>query len=102
MRYEIRLPMSDAAFDRMHTLRVRRLWCGWLGGLGVLVSGVLWWQPALAVAVLAASVLSLVTAAQAHVTLPWSHPSAIADRRGRTVTLRGVHPAFAAAVAARR
>ncbi len=99
VRYVIRLPMSEAAFERMHLLQVRRLWCSWLGALGLVVSCGLWWMPGLAAAVLVASACSLVVAARAHVALPWTRPVAVVDALGRTVLLRGVHPRFAAAVA---
>jgi hypothetical protein len=102
VRYEIRIPMSDPVFERMHLVRTRRLWCGWLGAMGVVASFALWWMPVLALAVLSSSLVSLTVAVRSHLVLPWTHPSAIADGRGRTVTLRGVHPAFAAAIAARR
>jgi hypothetical protein len=100
VRYVVRLPMSDAAFERMHLLAVRRLWCGWLGALGLVVSFGLWWLPPLAVVVAVASVCALGVSVRAHVALPWTRPSAVVDARGRSVVLRGVHPAFAAAAAA--
>jgi hypothetical protein len=102
VRYLVRVPMSAAVFERMHTARVRRLWCGWLGGLGLLVAFAVKWYPPLAVVVLVASAWSIAVAVKAHFVLPWTMPSATADAGGRWVILRGVHPAFAAAVADRR
>ena len=100
VRYVAKLPMSEAAFDRMHHARVQRVWCGWLGAMGVPVAVALWWVPAIGVGVLLLAVVGLAVALRAHVRLPWLVPTAVADVRGRTITLRGVHPAFAAAVAA--
>ena len=59
------------------------------------------WMPVLAAVVFAASVVSLVVALRAHVALPWSYPSAVAETGGRWIVLRGVHPAFVEAVEAR-
>ena len=98
VRYLVRLPMSSAAFDRMHTMQVRRLWCSWLGALGVLVAFALKWYVPLALVVLAVSALSIMAAIRAHLTLPWTYPTAIADARGAWLTLRGVHAAFVAAL----
>lgn len=97
VRYVVRLPMSSATFDRWYLLRVRRLWCGWLGGLGVILSCGLWWLPGVALAVAGTSLLGLGVAIGAHLRLPWAVPSAIVDARGRTLTLRGVNPRFASA-----
>jgi len=99
VRYLVRLPMSAVAFARMHALQVRRLWCGWLGALGVVATFGLLWVPPIALVVFVASVVAIVVAVQAHLVLPWTFPSAVVDATGRWVTLRGVHPAFVAAVA---
>jgi hypothetical protein len=101
VRYLVRLPMSAPAFERMHLLQVRRLWCGWLGGLGLVATFGLLWMPVLALVVFVASACSLVVAVRAHVVLPWTHPSAVVETGGRWLVLRGVHPAFARAVAPR-
>lgn len=98
VRYLVRLPMSGAAFDRMHTMQVRRLWCSWLGALGVLAAFALKWYVPLALVVLVVSAFSIMAAIRAHLTLPWTHPTAIADARGLWLTLRGVHVAFVAAL----
>ncbi|CAB4738660.1 MAG: hypothetical protein F2754_08280 [Actinobacteria bacterium] len=102
VRYLVRLPMSAPAFERMHLLQVRRLWCSWLGGLGLVATLGLLWVPILAMAVFAVSVLSTIVAVRAHVLLPWTFPSAVAETGGRWIVLRGVHPGFVRAVATRR
>lgn len=102
VRYLVLLPMSAPAFARMHLLQVRRLWCSWLGGLGVVATFGLLWMPILAISVFAASALSIVVAVRAHVLLPWTFPSAVAEAGGRWIVLRGAHPGFVHAVAVRR
>jgi hypothetical protein len=102
VRYLVRLPMSAPAFERMHLLQVRRLWCSWLGGLGVVATLGLFWMPELAILVFAASAVSIIVAVRAHVLLPWTHPSAIVETGGRWIILRGVDPAFVRALGARR
>ena len=102
VRYLVRLPMSAPAFERMHLLQVRRLWCAWLGGLGVVSTLGLLWMPVLAISVFAASVLAIVVALRAHLVLPWTYPSAIVETGGRWLVLRGVHPTFVAALDTRR
>lgn len=100
VRYLVHLPMSEPAFDRMHLLQVRRLWCAWLGGLGLVATFALLWMPIFALSMFVASVLSIGVAARAHVALPWTYPSAVAETGGRWIVLRGVHPAFVDAVEA--
>lgn len=98
VRYVAKLPMSEAAFDRMHALRVQRLWCGWLGALGLPIGFALRVLPVVGVAILVLSVVAIGVAVRAHVRLPWTMPTAVADVRGRTITLQGVHPRFVTAV----
>ena len=102
VRYLVRLPMSNTAFERMHTLQVRRLWCAWLGGLGLIGTLGLLWLPPFAAVVFVVSLMSLYVALRAHIALPWTFPSSIVDVSGRWITLRGVHPRFVAAVARMR
>lgn len=102
VRYVAKLPMSEAAFDRMHALRVQRLWCGWLGAIGLPIGFALRVLPGVGVAILLLSVVAIGVALRAHVRLPWTMPTAVADVRGRTITLQGVHPRFVAAVRSRR
>lgn len=102
VRYLAKVPMSEAAFDRMHTLRVRRLWCGWLGAMGLPIGVALRVLPGVGIGIVLVSLVGLAVALHAHVRLPWTMPSAVADVRGRTITLQGVHPRFVAAVRARR
>jgi hypothetical protein len=99
-RHEVRVPMSEPAFDRWITERRRRLWCGWLGGAGLVVAVALVWLGAIALLVAAAAVLLLLVALRAHWRIGWLQPSLGADRHGRWVTMLGVHPRFVAAVAA--
>lgn len=98
VRYVAKLPMSAAAFDRMHSLRVRRLWCGWLGAIGLPVGLALRVLPGVGAATILLSLVGLVVALHAHLRLPWTMPTTVADVRGRTITLQGVHPRFVAAV----
>lgn len=98
VRYVAKLPMSEAAFDRLHLCRVRRLWCGWLGALGLPLSFALWRIPPMGLVVLVLALFGIGVALHAHLRLPWLSPTAVADGRGRTITVRGVHPAFAAAL----
>ena len=100
VRYLVRLPLSAPAFERMHALQVQRLWCGWLGGLGFVATFGLLWLPPVALAVFVLSTIGIAVAVRAHILLPWALPSAVADAPGRWVILRGVHPRFAAALAA--
>ena len=94
VRYQIRLPLSAAAFERLHTQRVRRLWCAWLGAMGLVLALLLRWYVALAVVVALASLASLAVALWAHFRLPWLMPSMVVDTWGRNLTLRGVHERF--------
>jgi hypothetical protein len=102
VRYVLRLPMSEVAFHRYQTLRARRLWLGWLGGWALVVGGLLVWVGPLGPLIMLAGAGGIVAALAAHWRLPWSTPTAICDRKGKVVTLLGVHPRFAAAVNARR
>ena len=101
VRYTVKLPFSTEAFDRMHGLRVRRLWCGWFAMGGMVLALALKWNPQIAMTVALAAFVSGVVSLHAHFRLPWTMPSAIADTRGRIVTLRGVHERFAVVVAQR-
>jgi hypothetical protein len=97
-RYEIRVPMSEGAFDRWMTARRRRLWGSWIGGaLLVLAVGLRWLGPVAAFVALG-GVLLLAMALLAHWRVPWLQPSFTADARGRWVTMRGVHARFATAI----
>jgi hypothetical protein len=102
VRYVIRLPMSEAAFDRYQTLRARRLWLGWLGGWSVVLGALLVWIGPLGPLLMLVGAGGVLAALVAHFRLPWSVPSAACDRRGTTVTLLGVHPRFVRAVSERR
>jgi hypothetical protein len=97
-RYEIRVPMSEGAFDRWITERRRRLWCSWLGGALVVAAVAIRWLGPLAALVGLAGVALVGVALRAHWRIPWLQPSFSADARGRHVTMRGVHARFAAAV----
>ena len=97
--YVIKLPLSRAAFSRRLTLMRQRLWCGWLGLVGIAGGIALRWFGSIAAVMFAAGVVGVVLAVIAHLRLPWTVPSATADRRGTVVVLHGVHPRFAAAVA---
>jgi hypothetical protein len=97
-RYVVRIPMSAAAFDRWHTERVRRLWCGWLGAVGIPIAFALRFLGPLALLVAVASLGLLAVALRAHWRIPWLQPTMSADPGGRWVTMRGVHERFAAAV----
>jgi hypothetical protein len=97
-RYVVKLPLSQAAFDRHLRLQNQRLWCSVLGVIGVVVALVLRGLGVIALVIGLAAVTSLATAVGAHFKLPWTVPSASADNLGRWVTLRGVHERFAAAV----
>jgi hypothetical protein len=98
-RYAVRIPMSAPAFDRWHTARARRLWCSWLGGMGLVAALALRWIGPLAALVALASLLLLGVALRAHWQVPWRQPTMSADPGGRTITMAGVHERFAAAVA---
>jgi hypothetical protein len=97
-RYEVRVPMSDDAFDRWITERRRRLWCSWIGGAGLLLALAIRGLGPLAALVGLAGLFLLAVAYRAHWRIPWLQPSLSADARGRWVTMRGVHERFAAAV----
>lgn len=101
-RYVIKIPMSETSFDRMHTTEIRRLWCAWLGCVGLLAAFALRWYLPMAMIISLASVISIYVALRAHFLLGWTRPSAIADRSGRVVTLRGVHPDFVDALRSHR
>jgi hypothetical protein len=97
-RYEIRVPMSERAFDRWMTERRRRLWGSWLGGAFVVGAvGIRWLGPLAGLVGLAG--LGLIgVALRAHFRIPWLQPSLSADARGRRVTMRGVHERFVTAL----
>jgi hypothetical protein len=97
--YLIKLPLSQAAFDRRIALMRQRLWCGWLGIVGIAGGIALRWFGSIAAVLFAAGVVGVVIAVVAHLRLPWTIPSATADRGGTSVILHGVHQRFAAAVA---
>jgi hypothetical protein len=99
VRYEVRIPMSEPAFDRWHRARVQRLWLSWLGGAGLVAAVALAWLGGLALLIALASIASLGFAVRAHVRAPWLQPTLTADRSGRALTMLGVHDRFAAAVA---
>jgi hypothetical protein len=99
-RYEIRVPMSEPAFDRWMIERRRRLWCSWLGGALLVFAVAIRALGPLALLVALAGLFLLAIAFRAHWRVPWLQPSLSADARGRRVTMRGVHPRFAAAVTA--
>lgn len=101
-RYLVRVPMSAAAFAQWHTERVRRLWCGWLGALGIPVAFALRFLGPLALLVAVASIGLLAVALRAHWRIPWLVPSMSADPNGRWLTMRGVDPRFVAAVRSSR
>ena len=98
-RYLVKLPLGAAAFERRITLLRRRLWCGWLGVLGLAGGVALRWFGPIAAVIFFAGMVGVVAAVVAHLRLPWTMPSARADTNGRFVVLQGVHPRFAAAVA---
>jgi hypothetical protein len=98
-RYVVKLPLSAAAFERRLTLMRRRLWCGWLGVVGIAGGLALRWFGEIAAVLFVAGVVGVVAAVIAHLRLPWTMPSARADTTGRFVVLQGVHPRLAAAVA---
>ena len=95
-RYLVKLPLSDAAFERRIALLRRRLWFAWLGVLGLTAGLALRWFGVIAVLLFCAGVIGVVAAVVAHLRVPWTMPSARAD--GTFVVLQGVHPLFAAAV----
>jgi hypothetical protein len=97
-RYEIRVPMSEDAFDRWMTERRRRLWCTWLGAALLGAALALRWVGPVAALVGLGGVLLLGVASRAHWRIPWLEPSLSADSRGRWVTMRGVHERFVTAV----
>ncbi|HEX7094632.1 MAG TPA: hypothetical protein VF183_02030 [Acidimicrobiales bacterium] len=94
----VRIPMSAGAFDRWQTERLRRLWCGWLGAMGIPVAFALRALGPLALVVALASAVLLATALRAHWRIPWLQPSMSADPRGVRLTMLGVHERFAAAI----
>ena len=98
-RYVVKLPLSAAAFERRLTLMRRRLWCGWLGVVGLAGGLALRWFGAIAAVIFVAGVVGVVAAVIAHLRLPWTMPSAHAEATERFVVVQGVHPRFAAAVA---
>jgi hypothetical protein len=97
-RYEIRVPMSERAFDRWITERRRRLWGAWVGAACLLVALAMRWLGPIALLIAVAGLLLLAVALRAHWRVPWLQPSLSADSRGRSVTMRGVHERFVAAV----
>jgi hypothetical protein len=99
VRFVVRIPMSEAAFDRWHLARVQRLWLSWLGGAGLVGAIALSWLGGLALLIALASLASLGLALRAHLRAPWLQPTLTADRLGRTLTMLGVHERFARAVA---
>jgi hypothetical protein len=98
VRYEIRVPMSERAFDRWMTERRRRLWGSWLGGALVIVGVGIRALGPLALLVALAGLLLVGVGLRAHWRIPWLQPSLSADARGRRVTMRGVHERFVVAV----
>ena len=97
-RYVIKLPLSRAAFDRRLTLMRQRLWCGWLGVLGIAGGIALRWFGSIAAVMVGVGIVGVIIAVIAHLRLPWTMPSATANSRGTVVILHGVHPRFATAV----
>lgn len=97
-RYVVRIPMSATAFDRWHTERARRLWCGWLGAVGLPVALALRFLGPLALLVALAALGMLAVALRAHWRIPWLAPTMSADPGGTWLTMRGVHERFAAVV----
>ena len=95
--YVVKLPLSAVAFERRMTLLRRRLWFAWLGVLGITAGLALRWFGGIAIVMFLAGAVGVVAAIVAHLRLPWTMPSARAERE--FVVLQGVHPAFAAAVA---
>jgi hypothetical protein len=100
-RYAVRVPTSEPAFERWHSARARRLWCSWLGGMGLVAAFALRWIGPLAALVALASLLLIGAALRAHWQVPWRQPTMSADPGGRTITMAGVHERFATAVANR-
>jgi hypothetical protein len=96
------LPMADEAFDQWMTLRSRRVWCAYLGIVGLVAAGVLRWAGPLSIVVLALAIVSLATAIAAHVREPWHQVSTSVDVSGRWLTLAGVHDRFADALRGQR
>ena len=96
-RYLVKLPLSAPAFQRRIVLMRQRLWCSWLGVLGIVGGLVLQWFGLIAILIFCAGLVGVVAAVVAHLRLPWTMPSARAD--GKFVVLQGVHQRFAAAVA---
>jgi hypothetical protein len=102
VRFVVRMPLSSTAFERIHALRTKRLWCVALGVAGIVVGLALRWAGPIGWVVLAAGVLAFAAALAAHLRLPWAEPSLSVDRRGRWLTILGAHAAFVRAVEHRR
>jgi hypothetical protein len=97
VRYVVRVPLSTETFARRMTLLRRRLWCGWLGVVGIVLGVALRGLGPIALVVFVAGVAGVAAAIGAHLRLPWTLPSARAQ--GQFIVLQGVNPHFAAAVA---
>lgn len=97
-RFVIKLPMCNEAYERWHRYQVTRVWCAYLGVIGIVLAAATRWLGAVAFVILTASIVSLAVALNAHVKAPWSQPSVAIDARAQRVTLLGVHPRFVAAV----
>jgi hypothetical protein len=97
VRYQIKVPLGRDVFRRRLALLRRRLWCGWLGTIGVVAGLALRALGPIAAVIFGAGVAGTAIAISAHVRLPWTVPSARAE--GAFVVLQGVNPDFAEAVA---
>ncbi len=100
-RFTVKLPMSKDAYKCWHRHRATRVWCAYLGVIGIVLAAATRWFGAISFVILAASIVSLAAALNAHVKAHWSQPSIAVDAKAQTVTLLGVHPRFAAAVQSR-
>jgi hypothetical protein len=95
VHYVVKLPLSTETFERRLTLLRRRLWCGWLGAMGIVLGVAVRGLGPIAALIFVAGVAGVVTSVSAHLRLPWTMPSARAE--GKFIVLQGVSSHFAAA-----
>lgn len=100
-RFVVKVPMTSESYGRWHRCQVTRVWCAYLGMVGIVLAAATRWLGAVSFVILAASIASVAAALNAHLKAPWSQPSIAIDAKAQTVTLLGVHPRFAAAVQSR-